>query len=120
MGAAPMSSERVKAFGREVRRRRLALNMSRETLAKAAGYTKNYLGEVEEDTRRKRGPSLEAAFCIADGLGVELPELLGFHGLSGTGLEAGRLVSSFRPKIRRAVLALLRGIAREEAQCSGS
>jgi hypothetical protein len=72
------------------------------------------------DTRRKRGPSLEAAFCIADGLGVELPELLGFKGLSGPGLEAARLVSSFRPKVRRAVLALLRGIAREEGKCSGS
>jgi transcriptional regulator with XRE-family HTH domain len=46
-----MSSERVKAFGREVRRKRLALHMSLDALAKATKYTKNYLGEVEEDTR---------------------------------------------------------------------
>ena len=111
-----MSSDRVKAFGREVRRRRLALNMTLATLAEATNFSMNYIGEVEAGQRRKRGPSLEAAFRIADGLGVELPELLGFKGLSGPGLEAARLVSTFKPRVRRAVLALLRGIAREEGQ----
>jgi transcriptional regulator with XRE-family HTH domain len=107
-----MSSERVKAFGREVRRRRLAQGMTQATLAEASGFTTIYVGEIEGDPRRKRGLSLDAAFRVADGLGVELPELLGFKGLSGAGLEAGRLVSTFKPRVRVAVLALLRAIAK--------
>jgi transcriptional regulator with XRE-family HTH domain len=109
-----MSSDRVKAFGREVRRRRLAADMTLATLAEASGLTPIYLGEVEAPKRRKRGLSLEVAFRIADGLGVDLPELLGVRGLSGAGLEAGRLVSTFKPTMRMAVIALLRGIARRE------
>lgn len=42
-----MSSERVKAFGREVRRRRLALDMSLETLAEGAGLSGPYVGAIE-------------------------------------------------------------------------
>jgi transcriptional regulator with XRE-family HTH domain len=105
-----MSRERVMAFGREVRRRRLALNMSLETLAEAAGLSGVYVGEIESGARRPRGLSLQVAFRVADGLGVELPELVGFQGLSGPGIEAGRLVSALAPKLRTAVLALLRGI----------
>jgi transcriptional regulator with XRE-family HTH domain len=105
-----MSSEPVKAFGREVRRRRLGLNMSLDTLSEAAGLSKNYLGDVEMGTRRPRGVSLNAAFRIARGLGVELPELLGFRGLAGAGLEAGRLVSRLKPKMRVTVVALLQEI----------
>ncbi|MCK6586678.1 MAG: helix-turn-helix domain-containing protein [Polyangiaceae bacterium] len=106
-----MSSEPVKAFGREVRRRRLGLNMSLDTLSEAAGLSRNYLGEVEMGTRRPRGLSLDAAFRIAKGLDVELSELLGFGELPGVGVEAGRLVSQLKPKMRVTVLALLRGLA---------
>lgn len=106
-----MSRERVKAFGREVRRRRLALNMTLETLGEGAGLTGTYVGEVEAGSRRPRGLSLDAAFRIADGLGVELSELLGFQGLSGAGIEAGRIISALTPKLRKAMLALLRAAA---------
>lgn len=53
-GAAPMSSERVKAFGREVRRRRLAPNMTLVTLGEAAGLGEAYIGEIEVGSRRPR------------------------------------------------------------------
>ena len=105
-----MSRERVMAFGREVRRRRLGLDMSLETLAEGAGLSGVYVGQIETGSRRPRGVSLEVAFRVADGLGVKLPELVGFQGLSGPGIEAGRLVSALAPKLRAAVLALLRGI----------
>ncbi|HLM72528.1 MAG TPA: helix-turn-helix transcriptional regulator [Polyangiaceae bacterium] len=105
-----MSRERVMAFGREVRRRRQALNMSLGTLAEGAGLSGPYMGQIETGARRPRGVSLEAAFRVADGLGVELSEIVGFKGLSGPGIEAGRLVSALAPELRTAVLALLRGI----------
>jgi hypothetical protein len=43
-----------------------------------------------------------------------LPELLGFQGLTGAGLEAGRIVSTLAPNVRRGVLALLRAVAPEK------
>jgi len=104
-----MSRERVKAFGREVRRRRLALDMSLETLAEEAGLSGAYVREIEA-ARRPRGLSLVAAVRVADGLGVELPELLGFQGISGPGIEAGRLLSVLPPRLRNAALVLLRGM----------
>jgi transcriptional regulator with XRE-family HTH domain len=105
-----MSSERVKAFGLEVRRRRLALTMSLETLGEVAGLSGTYVREIEV-ARRPRGLSLDVALRVADGLGLELPELLGFQGLSGPGIEAGRLVSALAPRLQDAALTLLRGIA---------
>jgi transcriptional regulator with XRE-family HTH domain len=109
-----MSSDRVKAFGREVRRRRVARNMTLEALGEASGLTGIYVGEVEAPSRRPRGLSLDAAFRIADGLGVELPELLGFQGLTGEGIEAGRIVSALPPKVRLPILALLRAVVPEK------
>jgi transcriptional regulator with XRE-family HTH domain len=110
---AKVAAKRAKS---EVRRRRLALNMSLETLAEAAGLSGAYMGEIESGARRPRGLSLQVAFRVAYGLGVELPELVGFNGLSGPGIEAGRLVSALAPKLRTAVLALLRGIPSKEAR----
>ena len=113
-----MSRERVMAFGREVRRRRQALHMSLETLAEGAGLSGPYMGQIETGARRPRGVSLEVAFRVADGLGVELSEIVGFKGLSGPGIEAGRLVSMLAPKYRIPLLALLRTLAlqKESAQ----
>ncbi len=109
-----MSSEAVKAFGREVRRRRLDANMTLEALAEKALFSSpQYLGDVESG-KRPRGLSLDAATRLAKGLGVELPELLGFKRLTGAGLEAGRIISTLKPKMRGAVLALLRAITRAE------
>jgi transcriptional regulator with XRE-family HTH domain len=100
----------VRAFGAEIRRRRVGLNMSLETLAETCGLSTTYLGEVETSTRRPRGLSLAVAFKIAKGLGVELSELLGFRHLTGAGLEAGRIVSTLPPRTRSALLALLRAL----------
>jgi transcriptional regulator with XRE-family HTH domain len=82
-------SDLVSAFGREVRRRRIGLDMSLEALAKACGVSNTYLGEVETSMRRPRGVSLAAALKIAKGLGVDLADLLGFERLTGAGIEAG-------------------------------
>ena len=94
------SSKRVKAVRPRGVAPRLALNMTLET------------------ARRPRGLSLDAAFRVADGLGVELPGLLGFQGLSGTGLEAGRIVSMLGPRLRFGKLALLRAMAPHGKACA--
>ena len=77
------------------------------------------MGEIGSGARRPLGLSLRVAFRVADGLGVELPELVGFKGLSGPGIEAGRLVSALAPKLRTAVLALLRGSRGKKAHGKG-
>lgn len=113
-----MSSEAVQAFGREVRRRRVALNMSLETLAEQAGLTPGYLGNVEMGTRR-RGLSLDAAFRIARGMGTELPDLLGgYMGLPAESIEAGRLIRVIPSYAKRPILALLRSLAAAQGAAS--
>jgi hypothetical protein len=73
--------------------------MSLDTLAEGAGLSGAYVSEIEA-ARRPRGLSLDAAFR----------ELLGFQGISGPGIEAGRLVSALLPRLRNAALVLLRGM----------
>lgn len=46
-----ISSDAVRAFGREVRRRRIMLNMSLETLAAQADLTPGYMGSAEMGNR---------------------------------------------------------------------
>jgi transcriptional regulator with XRE-family HTH domain len=106
-----MSSDAVRAFGREVRRRRIALNMTLETLAEQVGLSPSYVGNVEMGNQR-RGLSLDAAFRIATGMGSNLPDLLGgYTGLSAEGMEAGRLIDAILPFAKRPILELLRGLA---------
>lgn len=112
-----MSSAAVEAFGREVKRRRRALGMSILALGAAAGLTPNYVSDVEE-AQRTRGISLGAAFRIASALGAELPELIGFGGLSGVGLEAARLVEALPGHLREAALTLLRALQSREERAS--
>jgi transcriptional regulator with XRE-family HTH domain len=88
--------------------------MTLDTLSEAVGFGANYIGEIEAGSRRPRGLSLDGAFRLADGLGVELPELVGFKGLSGPGIEVGRLVMALGPRLRIRVLAHLRAIAPEK------
>ncbi len=88
-----MSSDAVRAFGREVRRQHIALNMSLETLAEQAGLTL----------------SLDAAFRSAKGMGTDLPDLLGgYMRLSVERIEAGRLIKLMQTRAKRVILDLLR------------
>ena len=88
--------------------------MTLDTLSEAVGFGANCIDEIESGARRPHGLSLQVGFRVADGLGVELPELVGFKGLSGPGIEAGRLVSALGPRLRIRVLALLRAITPEK------
>lgn len=98
------------AFGEEVRRRRAAAGMTLEDLGEKADLTANFIGGIEMATRN---PSLLSCLSVARGLGVPLADLLGgFEGLTPSGLEGGRLLDALPPKVRRAALALLRGLAR--------
>jgi transcriptional regulator with XRE-family HTH domain len=62
-----------KAFAREVRRTRIALNLSQEELADRADLHRNYVGMIE---RCERLPTLVAAEGIARGLKMKLSELV--------------------------------------------
>jgi len=107
-----MSSAEVKAFGSEVRRRRMSLGMTLVDLGARVGIGANYLGSVEMDVR-PRGVTLATAIEIAKALDTTLQEQLGgFEGLSAHGIEAGRLLDGMPVALRNPVLALLRAIAR--------
>ena len=105
------SIEAVRAFGDEVRRRRIALNITQKMLAEKAGLSPTYLSNIERG-RRPRGLSLDAAFRIAKGMGIDVPDLVGgYMALSGEGIEVARLILSIPPKSRRPLLELVRSLA---------
>ena len=105
------SSAAVRAFGREVRLRRIALNMTLEALAEQASVSATYLSAVERGERR-RGLSLDVAFRIAKGMGTDIPDLVGgYKGLSPEGIEAARLIVMLPRRSRLPILDLVRSLA---------
>ena len=103
-----MSSYLVHAFGREVRRRRIALGISLDMLSRSSGLTPGFLGTVETG-KRSRGPSLDVALRIAEGLGTNLPDLLGgYQGLSPEGMDVAHAIQAMPPRTRAALLAFLK------------
>jgi transcriptional regulator with XRE-family HTH domain len=97
-------------FGREVRRRRVALGLTIEQLAERADLSPNYVGTVETG---KRDPSLSTILALAKGLHVPPVELFGgVKDLSPAGVEAGQLFEAAAPDVQDAVLKLLRAVTR--------
>jgi transcriptional regulator with XRE-family HTH domain len=84
-----MSSQDVRGFGREVRRRREDAGLTQTDLAERAGLSPIFIGNVERGKMR-RGLSLDAAFKLARGLGAPLGDLVGGASKLGPlGLEVG-------------------------------
>ena len=98
-------------FGREVRRRRKALDLTIEQLAERARITPNYLGSIETGGR---DPSLSTVLSIASALRVPIGELLADRadGFGPVGAEAARLIESAPQDVREAALRMLRAIVR--------
>ena len=97
-------------FGREVRRRRVALGLTLEQLAELSGLTPNYIGTVENG---RRDPSLSTVMSLANGLGVPAGELVGgVAELSPVGMETAGLMESAPPELQDAILELARAIAK--------
>lgn len=95
-------------FGREVRRRRAAGDITLEVLADRAGLTPNFVGTVENG---RRDPSLSTVLSIAKALGVRPAELFSSTGtLSVAAEEAARLFDKAPQEVRQAVLAILKSL----------
>lgn len=60
-------------FGEELRRLRLKAGHSQDSLAEIAGYTRNYVGELE---RGRKSPSLKTLFNLAQSLRVPLWKII--------------------------------------------
>lgn len=70
-----MSSEVNIKFAEKIKKIREELGLSQEDLALLCNIDRTYIGRLE---RLERKPSLEIAQKIADGLKIELTELLTF------------------------------------------
>ncbi len=74
-----MNRERKKYcndFGEAVRKSRVRVGLTQEDLAERSGIDRSYIGGVE---RGERNPTLVVICKIADGLGIQLAELLEYH-----------------------------------------
>lgn len=70
------ASRRISArerFARNLRSRRLSMNLSQEALADAAGLHRTYIGSVE---RGERNISIDSMERLAMALGIDVVELL--------------------------------------------
>jgi len=65
----------LKQFGKNLRKLRLARNLSQEELAFKASMHRTYLGGIE---RGERNPSLKNISAIADALDITLAQLFSF------------------------------------------
>lgn len=98
--------EDLHAFCREVRRRREALGLTLDELAKRSGLTPNYIGTIENELR---DPSLSTARNLARGLGIPLGDLFGgTDGRSAAAVECGHLIEASPSELREVILTVLR------------
>ena len=104
----PDAKRALVAFGREVRRRRMAQGLSLEALGEAADLTPNFIWGIE---MAKRNPSLLSMLAIARGLGAPLGEFLGMPELSAEGIEGARLLDALPIGVRSAILHTLHALA---------
>ncbi|MBD3365895.1 helix-turn-helix domain-containing protein [candidate division WWE3 bacterium] len=66
-------SKAIKLLGRNIRRRRHALNLSQEELALRADIERSYMGRIE---RGEANPSFKKICAISRALGREVYELV--------------------------------------------
>lgn len=95
------------AFGKAVRDRRMALQLTQDELAERAGLTGKYIGTVE---RGERDPGLFSMQILAKALGAVLGDLMGGTSisLSERALEAAKEFDHVDPPMQEAILELLR------------
>ena len=101
--------EVVRAFARDLLRRREAEGLTLEELAERAGLTPNYIGNIENG---QRDPSLSTVLKLASALRIEPGEFFGAHGISSAGLEFGRMLDAVPEPIRVHVEGVLRFFSR--------
>jgi transcriptional regulator with XRE-family HTH domain len=104
-------------LGREIRRRRLDLDMTLDELGSRSDLTPNYIGTIENGAR---DPSVSVVCAIARGLGISASELFGCRaGLSPAANESGKLLDSVPPELQSLVLGLLRFFVKNRAPDNG-
>lgn len=97
-------------FGREVRRRREAAQMTLEDLANRSGLSPNYIGSIEIG---KRDPSLSTMAALAQALGAPLAELLGgVPQISEAAIQMGHIFDKATPEVRQGLLYILRSTSK--------
>ena len=97
-------------IGREIRRRRQALDWTLEDLSHRSGLSPRYISTLEND---KRDPSLSTVEAIAKAVGAEPAELLGtVKGIPSAGIEAARLFLALSEDGQEVVLRLMRLLGR--------
>lgn len=95
------------AFGKAVRDRRTALQLTQDELAERAGLTGKYIGTVE---RGERDPGLFSMQVLAKALGTVLGDLMGGApiALSDRALEAAKEFDHVDAFMQEAILEILR------------
>ena len=99
-------------IGERIRKRRHALKITQQELAKALGVTPQHISGIEQE---KRSPSLSFLSKLAEELGVTTDYLLsGKEGIITDTIPAIKADKSLTLKVKRALIALV-----EELRANG-
>ena len=92
-------------FGERIRKRRQALKITQQELAKALGVTPQHISGIEQE---KRSPSLSFLSKLAEELGVTTDYLLsGKEGIITDTIPAIKADKTLTLKAKRALIALV-------------
>lgn len=93
-------------LGREIMRRRYALGLTLEQLAKHVGLSPTYIGMLEYG---RTNPSISSILTITCALDIKLDELFGpVTDLNPSAIELVTLFELASPQTQKAVLALMK------------
>jgi len=99
----------LKSVGRRVRSAREELGLTQEELSERAGLHVSYVGQIE---RGLREPSLKSLLAVAEGLNLQIADLLSEAGEKEDGLlrELRRAVGALKPPQQQEVLKIVRQV----------
>ena len=100
-------------LGQRIRKRRQALKLTQQQVAKSLGLTSQHLSAVEQD---KRAPSLNTLAKLAEELGVSIDYLLtGREGIITDTIPAIKADKQLTIEVKKALITLVKALRHDES-----
>jgi len=100
------------SLGQRIRKRRQAMKLTQQQLAKALGLTSQHVSAIEQD---KRAPSLTSLAKLAEELGVSVDYLVaGKEGVIKDTIPAIKADKKLKLEVKKALITLVQALHSDE------
>lgn len=100
------------SLGQRIRKRRQAMKLTQQQLAKALGQTSQHVSAIEQD---KRAPSLTSLAKLAEELGVSVDYLVaGKEGVITDTIPAIKADKKLKLEVKKALITLVQALHSDE------